>query len=58
MNYGRMDSILKLIEDIKTCINNAEEAYGELVPGEIWKQLFDKLHKEIRENAIQEGIIK
>ncbi len=55
MNYERMDSILKQLEDIKNCVNNAEDAYGEIVPQELWKQLFSKLIKEIEENAKQEG---
>ena len=53
MNYELMDEILKQLEDVKSQVNNAEEAYGEIISEEIWKQVFAKLYKLIKLDSKQ-----
>jgi hypothetical protein len=48
IDYELMDEILKQLEDIKYQVDNAEDAYGQIVQPEKWGQLFGKLRKLIK----------
>lgn len=50
INFQKMDSILKKLEDIKFQVKDAEDVYGKIVEPEHWNKLFFNLKEFVTEN--------